>query len=473
MSTVNQDQMSPDTSPGKLAKFAGVRKVNNWPMIIAGSALVIFLGIMALVAADRAAKQNEKAQEKEKEVLSSSTFAKDIAGGPEAGIIPDATALPPVMPKLDNTLPAEKKPDAPAVAVVRPSEDLTAPPTPPGYAPATQVAVDPALEQIKQMKTQQLFDAVKAKTRVSVDQTASYSSGSSRSNSSAPTSNEDALARIAAARAELNNRKYQDPTQAYKQQLAAIRGESGGSSNRGMGGSSSDDSPFLVNASNSSRNSYDQFDNASGKDRWELKSTQEAPKTPYVIQAGFVIPGIMITGINSDLPGQVTAQVAQDVSDTPTGKWVLVPQGTRLVGTYGSDVAYGQNRVMVAWQRLVFPDGKTMDIGSMPGADSAGYSGFHDLTNNHLLRLFGSAFLMSGITAGISLSQDSSSGYGQETASSAMSEALGQQLGQVTSELIRKNLNVSPTLEIRPGYRFNVTVTKDMVFSKPYKAFDY
>ena len=84
----------------------------------------------------------------------------------------------------------------------------------------------------------------------------------------------------------------------------------------------------------------------------------------------------MISGINSQLPGQVIGQVSQNVYDTPTGKYLLIPQGSRLVGTYSSDVVYGQERVLVAWQRIVFPDGKAMDIGAMPGADSAGYSGF-------------------------------------------------------------------------------------------------
>ncbi|WP_325345866.1 TrbI/VirB10 family protein, partial [Xylophilus sp.] len=176
------------------------------------------------------------------------------------------------------------------------------------------------------------------------------------------------------------------------------------------------------------------------------------------------------------LPGQIMAQVAQDVYDTPTGKHLLIPQGSRLVGSYSSDVAYGQARVLVAWQRIVFPDGKAMDIGAMPGADSAGYAGFNDQVNNHYVRLFGSAFLMSGVTAGITYSQrqnQAQNTYGAPSASSALSEALGQQLGQVTAQLIAKNLSISPTLEIRPGYRFNVVVTKDMTFSKPYRSFDY
>ena len=192
-----------------------------------------------------------------------------------------------------------------------------------------------------------------------------------------------------------------------------------------------------------------------------------------------MIPAIMIYGINSSLPGQIVGQVSQDVYDTATHRWKLIPQGSRLVGTYSSEVEYGQARVMVAWQRLVFPDGKAMDIGTMPGSDSEGYSGFTDQVNNHYARLYGSAFLLSAVTAGFTLSQNQNqsnqgSGYGyQQNASTTLSQALGQQLGQVTGRLMQKNINISPTLEIRPGYRFNVVVTKDMTFSKPYQSFDY
>jgi type IV secretion system protein VirB10 len=199
-------------------------------------------------------------------------------------------------------------------------------------------------------------------------------------------------------------------------------------------------------------------------------------RSPYELRAGFVMAATLISGINSDLPGQIMAQIAQNVFDTATGKYLLLPQGSRLVGSYSSDVAYGQARVLVAWQRIVFPDGKAMDIGAMPGADGVGYAGFNDQVNNHYLRLFGSALLMSAVTAGISYSQQQNqtqTPYGTPSASSAMSEALGQQLGQVTAQLIAKNMNIAPTLEIRPGYRFNVIVTKDMTFSKPYQSFDY
>ena len=170
------------------------------------------------------------------------------------------------------------------------------------------------------------------------------------------------------------------------------------------------------------------------------------------------------------------AQVSQNVWDTATGRFLLIPQGTRLIGAYSSDVAYGQERVLMAWQRLIFPDGKTFDIRAMPGADSAGYAGFTDQINNHWFRTISSAILMSGVIAAVDLSQDdnnSSDSSDRQRAGDALSEALGQTLGQVLGQIISKNLNISPTLEIRPGYRFNVIAVKDMTLPSPYQAFNY
>lgn len=209
--------------------------------------------------------------------------------------------------------------------------------------------------------------------------------------------------------------------------------------------------------------------------RWHLNSRLQNPNSRFELRAGSVIPGVMISGISSDLPGQVIGQVSQNVYDTATGKYLLIPQGTKILGLYSSEVGFGQNSVLVAWQRLVFPDGKALDIGSMPGADSAGFSGFRDKANQHYTRIYGSALLMSGIIGGITYSQNINQsnpyGYGQPDAGSVLSQALGQQLGEVTSQLISKNLTVSPTITIRQGYRFNIVVVKDLPFKSPYRQF--
>ena len=211
--------------------------------------------------------------------------------------------------------------------------------------------------------------------------------------------------------------------------------------------------------------------------RWHLNSKLESPNSRYELRAGGVIPGVMISGISSELPGQIIGQVSQDVYDTATGKYLLIPQGTKLVGMYSNDVSFGQNSVLVAWQRLVFPDGKALDIGSMSGADSAGAAGFSDQVDHHYLSVYGSALLMSGVVAGMTYSQyinqSNQIGYNQPTAGSVLSQALGQQLGEVSSQLISKHLNVSPSIHIRPGYRFNVIVVKDLTFQQPYRPFVY
>ena len=128
----------------------------------------------------------------------------------------------------------------------------------------------------------------------------------------------------------------------------------------------------------------------------------------------------------------------------------------------------------VAWQRIIFPNGTTLDIGAMPGADGQGMAGLRDLADSHWLRTFGSALLMSAIVAGTTLSQPQYSGYGtSQNAGSVLSEALGQNLGTAMSQLLEKNLNVAPTLKIRAGFRFNVMAVKDLVFTKPYPLPDY
>jgi type IV secretory pathway VirB10-like protein len=455
MSVNTEAQMSPDASPGEATPNTGVRRVNNLPMYIVGGLLTVFLIVMVLVAADRAEKQNRQASAKEEKLGSTSMFANEIAGSQKDGIIP-AERL--IVPELSQ------------VPIARP-ENLDRPPTPPASSNSRS---NDELERIRMAKLQQLEEAIKAKTGVQV--TAPRSSGSTpagaTTNRSVPATRDEALAKLAAVRQQIDAQTSDDPTAAYRARMQQLQAS-------GLGGETDGaTAPRLLQTANSSdnRNDIGQFSDSGQGDRWKLDSKPEAPRTPYELRAGFVVPATLISGINSELPGQIMAQIAQNVYDTATGKYLLLPQGSRLVGAYSSDVSYGQARVLVAWQRIVFPDGKAMDIGAMPGADSAGYAGFTDQVNNHYLRLYGSALLMSAVTAGITYNQhqnQSTIGYQQPSASNAMSQALGVQLGQVTAQMIAKNLNIAPTLEIRPGYRFNVIVTKDMTFSKPYQSFDY
>lgn len=471
MSTSNENLMSPAFSPGEQWSRTGVRRVNNLPVYIVVAGLAIFLLIMVLVASDRAAKQSQP-ERKIEDGKGGNTimFAKELAGNQRDGMIPAKATATPALPNLAA---------APGSAAITRPANLDLPPLPPGMpaSPTSQQQMlyeqsrtpqDHETDRIRMMRLQQFDEAVKARTSLSV--AVPRSPGSSPPAAqigipSSPASRAEALARLAALRHEIEATTSDDPTAAYKARLQQLQGSPGGAADR---------AGSISTGGAAGRNDIAQFAKPGQGDRWRLESQPEAPSTPYQLRAGFVLPATLISGMNSELPGQIMAQVSQDVYDTPLGKYKLIPQGSRLVGSYSSEVAYGQSRIFVAWQRIVFPDGKAMDIGEMPGSDSAGYAGLKDQVNSHYVRLFSSAFLMSAVTAGVALSQpEQHSTNGRPTTSSALSEALGQQLGNVTAQLISKNLNVAPTLGIRPGYRFNVIVTKDMTFSKPYAAFDY
>ena len=216
----------------------------------------------------------------------------------------------------------------------------------------------------------------------------------------------------------------------------------------------------------------ERFFNRAKRDTTWLLNEKRTAGQPLELKTGAVIPGVMVTGINSDLPGNMIAQVSQHVYDSATGRNLLIPQGTKIYGIYDSRVVYGQERVLIAWNRLIFPDGSSITLGAMPGADMAGYAGLTDDVNNHYLRIFGSALMMSLVTGGMAYAMDSTNDSTETNNGTRMTDemtsALAQQLGQTTTTLLQKNLSIKPTLEIRPGYQFNIVVTKDVAFSEPY-----
>jgi type IV secretion system protein VirB10 len=201
-----------------------------------------------------------------------------------------------------------------------------------------------------------------------------------------------------------------------------------------------------------------------------LKSTRTAPLSRYEIKAGWDIPATLEQAINSDLPGEVKALVRSNVYDTATGRYLLIPQGARLLGTYNSVISYGQARVQVVWTRIIFPDGTSIDLDGMSGHDGQGKSGFHDQVDNHYARLVGFAVLTSAFAAGLGLSQrQNATLLAVPSAGQTASAAVGQQLTELGAEVTRRNLNIQPTIKIREGYRFNVRVNRDMLFDAPYK----
>lgn len=340
--TENADQMAPDASPGEVSKKAGVRRVNNMPMYILGGVLLSFVLVMALVAADRAAKQNAPADGPKEKAGNTSMFAKEIAGDKTGGLIEPASPLKvPDMPTGPASAPLE---------IARPSNP-DAPPAPPANPgnPGQPVNDDEA-QRIRMAKMQMFGEAVKAKTTVRVDAPRSNGSapGGPSTYTGTPQTRDEMLNRIAAVQQQIDAQRSNDPTAAYQARLAQIRGMGvgGGGAAPAAGGMGAGGAPQLLQTSTSGggRNSMAQFGQGGQGDRWKLDSQPEAPRTPFELRAGFVVPATLISGINSDLPGQIMAQVAQDVYDTPTGKHLLIPQGSRLVGSYSSDVAYGQAR---------------------------------------------------------------------------------------------------------------------------------
>lgn len=183
-----------------------------------------------------------------------------------------------------------------------------------------------------------------------------------------------------------------------------------------------------------------------------------APSSPFTLQAGAVIPAALITGIRSDLPGQISAQITQNVFDSPTGRILLIPQGARLVGEYDSEVVAGQSRVLLAWDRLILPGGRSIRLDRQPGADASGMSGLQDKVDNHWGRMLRAALISSLL------------GVGTELVSGGDSELLqvlraGAQDGTNEAErrVVERELSIPPTLTVRPGFAFRVIVTRDLI----------
>ena len=207
------------------------------------------------------------------------------------------------------------------------------------------------------------------------------------------------------------------------------------------------------------------FVNASVDRRTTSPDRLAKPASPFVVQAGTVIPAALITGIRSDLPGQITAHVTENVYDTPTGRARLIPQGARLIGIYDSQVAFGQSRVLLVWTRLIMPNGRSIVLERQPGADTAGYAGLEDEVDNHWGELFKAAALSTLLGVGTELG---SSGNDSDIIQ-ALRHAAGDSLNQTGQQVVRRNLNIQPTLRIRPGFPVRVIVNRDLVL-EPYRG---
>ena len=195
-------------------------------------------------------------------------------------------------------------------------------------------------------------------------------------------------------------------------------------------------------------------------------SEDEAPPGMSLLP-GTVIPAVLVTGMNSELPGDVVAQVERDVFDSATLRHVLIPKGTRLVGTYDDQIAYGQNRALVAWTTMVFPDGRTVELPGLPGVDLQSAAGLQDRVDRHFGRVFGSAVALAAVGTGLALATPTRDGIdlSPQTVASAQ---IAIELSRVATQVLRRELEVQPTVTIRPGYRLLVFLARTMEFDAPY-----
>jgi type IV secretory pathway VirB10-like protein len=191
-----------------------------------------------------------------------------------------------------------------------------------------------------------------------------------------------------------------------------------------------------------------------------------APASSYVLQAGNIIPASLITGIRSDLPGEITAQVTENVYDSPTGRFLLIPQGTRLIGIYDSQVTFGQSRVLLVWTRLIMPNGRSIVLERQPGADTSGFSGLEDEVDNHWADLFKAALLSTLLGVGSELGTTSGTGSNSDVIT-ALRRGSSDSLNQTGQKVVQRNLNIQPTLTVRPGFPVRVVVNRDLVL-EPY-----
>ncbi|SDO66489.1 TrbI/VirB10 family protein [Afipia sp. GAS231] len=211
------------------------------------------------------------------------------------------------------------------------------------------------------------------------------------------------------------------------------------------------------------------FLNASVDRRTVSPDRVTRPASPYIVQAGTVIPGALITGIRSDLPGQITAQITENVFDSPTGRLLLVPQGARLIGVYDSQVAFGQSRVLLVWTRLIMPNGRSIVLERQPGADTAGYAGLEDEVDNHWGELLKAAALSTLLAVGTELGAGSDTNSNDSAILQALRHGAGDSLNQTGQQVVRRSLNIQPTLTIRPGFPVRVIVNRDLVL-EPYRG---
>ncbi|MPS29522.1 MAG: TrbI/VirB10 family protein [Alcaligenaceae bacterium] len=189
--------------------------------------------------------------------------------------------------------------------------------------------------------------------------------------------------------------------------------------------------------------------------------------SPYQVMAGTVIAAALVTGIKSDLPGDVIATVTEPVYDTATGKFLLIPQGSRILGKYNSQVSYGQSHVQVVWNRIILPDTSSLKLDNLAGTDPAGYAGLEDGVDWHWDRVFAGAALMTLLGVGAELAAPENRQDGNRVIIAGR-DSLQDSVNQVGQAMTRRNMNIQPMLTERPGLPMRIIVNRDLAL-RPYQ----
>ncbi len=228
--------------------------------------------------------------------------------------------------------------------------------------------------------------------------------------------------------------------------------------------------PFMPQQNNQpDPNGWNRKDNFTKQDLPEeySKNTVSYPRSPFELKSGTLLPCVLISGLNSDLPGNMIAQVSENVWDTATGRYLLIPRGSRLIGTYDNQIAYGQSRVLVMWSRLIFPDGSSLVLDNLKGADQSGYSGFKGTVNRHWSSIISSALFVSLLGAGVELAAPTNNGdRDRNDPRSILAENAASAVAEAIAQIIQREANRQPTIKVKPGYRFLVFVQHDIIFPR-------
>ena len=401
--------LDPNQSPSEFRPDAGVRRLNKLPLLALAAVLLVVLLVFVMAVNDRGKAPDRQSlvvapiEQPEVQIPDGQRGYDAVVAGFEDAIEIEPAAVEEPQPTVVERV----------VEVVQPTPQPT--------------VADQAVEQAKQHQFDLFRDAVAAETSVPVD---IYD----RSVEGAPA--EDPFA-VLDQLSSVGDRRVDD----------LIAQATGGLAD-----------PNLRDRKDAFATNQVDFGYSTARPR--------APLSRYELNVGSIIPAVLITEINSDLPGLIKAQVSKPVWDTRTGDVVVVPRGSTLIGRYDNVVARGQQRVMIAWDRLQFPNGSTLNLGNMPGVDVVGAAGVNDQVDNHYWRTFGNATLLSLISAAAQQSQPDGSVSGSAYSVSSQEQLaaeLGRNWSAIGQQVVQQNMQIQPTLIVRPGFRFNVMVNKDLI----------